>query len=253
MYFLYVDESGDVGLQNSPTSYFALSGIVVHELAWHDTLHKIIDFRKHLRQRYGLKLRDELHAADFIHHPGALQRIQKWIRLKILRETIEFQASISEISILNIIVDKKKRRPPFDVFDFAWKALLQRFDNTIQHRNFRGPRNPKDHGLLIVDRTDEPKLRMLTRKMRRYNPVPSSIGMGYTNLLNLTLVEDAVHRDSGHSYFIQLADVNAYFLAQKQAPCSYVKKKGARNYFDRLGPVLCRVASRNDPQGVVHL
>jgi hypothetical protein len=32
MYLLYVDESGDVGLDGSPGRYFALSGFVVHEL-----------------------------------------------------------------------------------------------------------------------------------------------------------------------------------------------------------------------------
>ena len=43
MYFLYADESGDVGLNNSPTNYFCLSGFVVHELRWHETLE--LDFR----------------------------------------------------------------------------------------------------------------------------------------------------------------------------------------------------------------
>ena len=62
MYLLYVDESGDSGLHCSPSRYFALSGFVVHELRWHETLESIINFRKHLRDTYGLKLREELHA-----------------------------------------------------------------------------------------------------------------------------------------------------------------------------------------------
>ena len=32
MYLMYVDESGDSGLVNSPTRYFVLTGMVVHEL-----------------------------------------------------------------------------------------------------------------------------------------------------------------------------------------------------------------------------
>jgi len=48
MYFFYVDESGDTGLVNSPSRYFVLSGIVVHELKWHDTLEAIIAFRRSL-------------------------------------------------------------------------------------------------------------------------------------------------------------------------------------------------------------
>jgi len=225
MYFLYVDESGDIGLHGSPSRYFALSGLVVHELAWHDVLNEIIRFRGDVRKRYGLKLRDEIHTAHFIHSPGKLQCIRKDIRLRILREVLDFQSQLPSVSIINVIADKNKRTPPFDLFEFTWKSLIQRFDNTINYRNFPGPKNQKDHGLLIVDRTDEPKLRLLTRRMRRYNPVPNKIGHGYRNLHNLTLVEDAVHRDSGHSYFIQLADVNAYFLTQKFAPCKYIRKK----------------------------
>lgn len=128
-----------------------------------------------------------------------------------------------------------------------------RFMDTISHRNFPGPQNPQDFGLLVVDRTDEVKLRTMSRRMRRYNPIPNKRGEGYRQVPLTTIVEDAVHRDSKHSYFIQLADVNAYFLLQKTAPCGYVQKKGARNYFDRLEPVLCKVANTRDPQGVVRL
>lgn len=87
--------------------------------------------------------------------------------------------------------------------------------------------------------------------MRRYNPVPSMYGGSSLAAPITTIVEDAVHRNSKHSYFIQLADVNAYFLFQKYEPCSYVKKKGGKNYFSRLSPVLCTVASKNHPEGVV--
>jgi hypothetical protein len=44
MYFMYVDESGDPGLVGSPTRYFTLTGMVVHELRWHETLNKLVSF-----------------------------------------------------------------------------------------------------------------------------------------------------------------------------------------------------------------
>jgi hypothetical protein len=253
MYLLYVDESGDVGLTRSPSNYFVLSGFVLHELRWHSTLDAIIRFRQGLRQKYGLKLREEIHSADFIHSPGALARINKWQRILLLRDVIDFQASLPDISILNVVVDKRSKPQGYDVFDWAWQALIQRFHNTISHRNFPGPQNPQDHGVLVADRTDEVKLRKLLRKMRRFNPVPNLFSTGTRQLLVDTIVEDPVHRDSLHSYFIQLSDVNAYFLFQKLGPCGYVRRKGARNYFDRLGPALCLQASRTDPQGIVRL
>jgi len=253
MYLLYVDESGDVGLVNSPTRYFVLSGLVLHELRWRQTLDAIVGFRRALRNSYGLKLREEIHAAHFIHKRKAVAHIRKHQRLRLLRDVLSFEASLPDVSILNVMVDKMQKRQGYDVFEKAWTALIQRFENTISHRNFPGPQNPEDFGLMVVDRTDERKLRVLLRKMRRYNPIPCASGIGYRQLPITTLVEDPVHRDSLHSYFIQLADVNAYFLLQKHQPCRYVRKKGARNYFDRLDPILCKVASYSDPQGVVRL
>ena len=254
MYLLYVDESGDTGAAPPSLSrYFALSGFVVHELRWHQTLDSIIDFRRDLRARYGLKLRDEIHAQHFIRAPGSAVYVAKSLRLRILREVLEFQARLPDISIVNVLVDKVGKPAGYDVFDHAWQALIQRFHNTLSHHNFPGPRNPDDRGFIITDRTDQKKLRSLTRRLRRYNPVPSQVNAGYRQIPIDTLVEDPVHRDSLHSYFLQLSDVNAFFLVQREVPAGYVKKKGGRNYFDKLNPVLCTVASSTDPQGVVRL
>lgn len=252
MYFLYVDESGDIGIKDSPTKYFILSGLVVHELKWHETLEAIINFRNQLKTKYGLKLREEIHSTDFIHNPGELSRIHKSLRLQILRDVIAFQANLSHINILNVVVDKQGKTQNSYVFDLAWSTLIQRFHNTIDHKNFPGPQNPQDYGVLITDQTDEGKLRLLSRKMRRYNPIPNKSGTGYRDVLITTIVEDPVHRNSLHSYFIQLADVNAFFLYQKHIPCKYVKKKGGKNYFHRLDSVLCKVATEKDPYGIVY-
>jgi len=252
MYFLYVDESGDIGLKNCPTKYFALSGLVVHEVKWHKTLETIINFRKLLRTKYGIKLREEIHASYFIHKPGELARIHKSLRLQVLRDIIDFEAQLPFVSIINVIVDKHKQKPTEDIFNVAWMTLIQRFHNTIASKNFPGPHNPQDYGLLVVDQTDEPKLRILTRKMRRYNPVPSRYGTRPLSIPTTTIVEDPVHRNSMHSYFIQFADVNAFFLYQKHLPCKYVKQKGGKNYFERLHPILCRVVCKSNNWGIVY-
>jgi hypothetical protein len=151
VFFLYVDESGDPGIGSSPTRYFALSGIVIHELAWLKVLDQIVDFRKDLRNRYTLKLREEIHSAAFIHKPGELQRIAKSIRLHILGRVLAFEARMDDFNVINVVVDKQGKENNFDVFDHAWKFLFQRFHNTIINKNFRGPKNPDERGLVIVD------------------------------------------------------------------------------------------------------
>ena len=103
----------------------------------------------------------------------------------------------------------------------------------------------------MTDKTDEPKLKTLSRKMRRFNHVPSKYGGQSLSVPTTTIVEDAVHRDSKHSFFVQLCDVNAYFLYQHYDPRAYVKRKGAKNYITKLGPALCTVASKSHQYGFV--
>lgn len=172
MYLLYVDESGDIGLQGSPSTFFALSGFVVHELRWQAVLDSVVTFRRALKARYGLMLREELHAHAFLHKPGPLARIRKDLRLRILRDALDFQSAIPDVSVISVLVEKKGKPAGYDVFENAWTCLVQRFHNTISHKNFPEPQNPQDLGLLVTDKTDEPKLRLLTRRMHRYNPVP---------------------------------------------------------------------------------
>ena len=126
MYLFYVDESGDVGLNGSPNRFFVLSGIVIHELCWHDTLDAIVQFRKDLRVRYGLKLREEIHTGELLRKPGDLVRIAKSLRLRLLRDVLDFQARLPDISIINVVVDKSGKSFEFDAFDLAWKCLIQR-------------------------------------------------------------------------------------------------------------------------------
>ena len=55
MYLVYVDESGDIGLTNSPTQFFVLSALVVHESQWENLLDDVLQFRSDMRSFYGLK------------------------------------------------------------------------------------------------------------------------------------------------------------------------------------------------------
>lgn len=257
MYFCYVDESGDCGVKESPTRYFALSGLVVHELRWTPYLEQIINFRRNLKSRYGFRLREEFHASALITRPGAdlSDRIKRYDRLAMIRSFSDLLAGFSDMSIINVVVDKTRAAQDYNVFESAWKALIQRFENTISNHNFPGPANPDERGLILCDHTDDKKLTDLLRKMRRYNPIPNQPehGDGYRNLSISYIVEDPVFRDSAHHYFIQAADLVAFLLYQRLAPNAYMKKNSGQNYFTRLEPILCKVAARNDPLGIVRL
>lgn len=257
MYLMYVDESGDCGMQGSPTRYFVLTGLVLHELRWLESLEKLIEFRRRMRDAFGLKLREELHSPALISKPGDLQRIKKSDRLTIIRAFADQLASITDVRLINVIVDKQQKVVDFDVFDAAWTRLIQRFENTIRYKNFPGPKYADERGMLFPDRTDEKKLTIMLRRMRRFNYVPNqggafgAFGSGSRNLLIGRLVEDPNFRDSGSSLFIQAADLAAFLLYQRIAPNAFMRKKGGQAYFRRLAPILCRAASRHDPDGIV--
>jgi Protein of unknown function (DUF3800) len=206
--------------------------------------------------RFGLKLREEIHCAHMLAKPGPLARIAKHDRLAIIRYFADQIGAMTEFSIINVVIDKARKPADYDVFGMAWKVLLQRFENTISHHNFPGPRNADDRGLLICDNTDNRRLQMLLRSMRRFNFVPhhpAFAATGSRNIPILGLVEDPNFRDSAHSFFIQAVDVATYLLQQRFAPNVYMRKKAGQNYWQRLLPCYCLHASRSRTDGVVLL
>ena len=193
MYLMYVDESGDCGMPSagSPSGLFCLSGLVVHELRWRDTMTQLLSFRHWLKGRYKVYLDDELHAADM-----------------------------------------------------------------IRYQNFPGPKNADDRGIVFPDATDGKKLKVFLETMRLSNQLKIRQRSGafvYQNVPIRVIIEDPVVRDSQHSYLIQAADCAVFLLKQSVQPSSYMKKHGGNAYFKRLDPVLCKHASRADPEGVVRL
>jgi hypothetical protein len=256
MYMMYVDESGDPGVHNSPTRYFILSAIVVHELRWNTFLDNLIAFRKLLKQTKGLKMREEIHASHFINNSKKIKYIKRNDRLDILKKCINWLSCQNEISIITVRVDKNGRTS--DVFNVAWERIVQRFENTIRHHHFPGPNNADERGILLPDNTDGTKLIKLIRRMKRYNPISNMTGYyqsGYRNMPLEYVIEDPLLKDSNHSYIIQMVDVIAYFAMQYYQPNKYINKKAGKNYYGRLDPVINPyvVASNVTPFHIVEL
>jgi Protein of unknown function (DUF3800) len=264
MYLMYVDESGDCGLPSdrSPTRYFCLSGVVVHELRWRETLTQLTNFRRLIKRQYKVYLEDEIHSAEMINKPSKtsanIQSLKKHERLAIIRHFADQIARLPDLSIINVVVDKNsgKVQSKEEVFRGAWYRLFQRFENTIQWQNFPGRKNPSERGIVFPDSTDGAKLRTYLNDMRvknRIKIVQSSGSFVFDNRPILSLIEDPILRNSSHSYFVQAADCAVFLLKQFIEPSTYMKKHGGNAYFRRLGPVLCKVASLTDPLGIVRL
>lgn len=255
MYLMFVDESGDTGMSHSPSRYYILCGLVVHELRWRSVLDELLKFRREMKANFGLKLSDEIHAAHMFRSGGHLNHIQKHHRLEIIRRLADKLATMQDLSLISVALDKSKRTSDHDVFSNAWQALLQRFENTMLHKNFPGGKGREDRGIVLCDQTDEAKLRKLVRKMRAYNPIPNQqwAGVGYRNLGLAHIIEDPIFRNSRLSYLVQAVDVTSYLLKQRLDPSAYFKAKSGNNFFLRLQAICCHVAAPAHPQGVVLL
>ncbi|MHB1210357.1 MAG: DUF3800 domain-containing protein [Acidimicrobiales bacterium] len=261
---MYVDESGDSGLpaDRSPTRYFCLSGVVVHELRWREVLWELTEFRRWIKRRYGIYLEDELHHAEMVGKTKklaeSLVKLPKYERLAIIRHHADKLANLHDLNVINVVVDKATGKLPDkeSVFRGAWYRLFQRFENTIQHQNFPGPKNPSERGMVFPDSTDGEKLRKYLNKMRVRNPIkiPGQSGsFNFDDRPIASLIEDPIPRESHHSYFVQSADLCVFLLKQFTEPSGFMKKHGGNAYFRRLEPVLCKVASYSDPLGIVRL
>lgn len=250
MYLVYIDETGDDGMKPASSDYFILSALAVHDSAWLKSLDAIIDFRRQLKAKFGLKLREEIHARALITKPGALARIQKWQRLVVFKEALKFVATHADWRAFNVCVDKGAKTSNRNVFELAWTTLIQRIYNSVTiKKSLPAHSKGNENFLLLPDVGHDKPLRKHSRKLRRFNHVPSYFGPPQY-LPITTMIDDPAHRDSAHSYFVQLTDVCAYALKQKLKPCAYFRTKGARNYFDLLKPIVVAQASSSDPWGM---
>ncbi|MCC6918245.1 MAG: DUF3800 domain-containing protein [Alphaproteobacteria bacterium] len=249
MFLSYVDESGDTGLTNSPTQYFVLSAVSIHESRWLEFTDATLQFRKVLRERYGIPMRAELHAQPLISR--AEFDLPPQDRLAVYGLYLKFLASQKSVNVTNVAVAKTLKDADYDVFETAWKVLIQRLENAMVYDNFQAG-SSSEHTILLCDNTDGTKLTALVRKGRRYNPIPGGRA-GYTDRPLQRVVEDPILRDSASSYGVQAADFCAYALYQMCSPKKFLKERGAHNAFKLLTPRLNRKASPRHEFGVVML
>ena len=239
MYLMYVDESGDPGIVNSPTKYFILSAIIFHESCWSSILDDLTGFKKLLKSRYGLLMKEEIHASVFLSGKSTTKNnISRNDRLDLLKKCINWLSDRTDMGIISICVDKTKNSDPFTK---GWQILIQEFENILLHKSFPGLFN-KDKGFIIADNTNGQKLTKLVGQMRRGSSVSdkTQFNAGIRNTPLKAIIEDPSFRESSRSLILQMADVVAYFARQAYEPNNYMLSKGAATFYGRLGSVINR-------------
>lgn len=253
MFLCYFDESGDAGVPSAtlrpPTRWFVLNCVLVYETAWLDVLDELVALRKDLRVNYGLPPREELKGCHFRNGRGifAGRGIGRTQRMDIYRFIMNFQSSLP-IKTFSVAVQKQQAAAKgWDPRYCAWTFALQRLDKMCRDEDDRCSIFPDEgHGFFIRQRI---------RSMRRYHHIPKHYGPGSLRLPISRILEDPNDRKSEASYFVQLADLNAYATHRSL----YIEpiRKMPQNIWDNLSTPLddARLlevnAVRGGPPGIV--
>jgi Protein of unknown function (DUF3800) len=246
MYIMYVDESGDPGTHPNSSPHFILSGLIVSQNDWDKYLLRLKSFRKSLKEKYNLNQRTEIHTSELIrvNHLMEYKSIHKSQRLDIIKDyCTQIPLIFDTAAVINICL-KIDEHPDTDIFNLAWSRLLQRYDTFLK-------KSVNDKGIIVADDTDNNKLMSLQRKMRVYNPVPTHFTLESYNAPIDNIIEDTFSRSSHHSYFIQTVDIIAHTLYRKEYPKGSLKKFGLEKQFQKIAPILLKIASKNDEYGIV--
>ena len=207
MQLMYVDESGDIGLSKYSSLHYILSGIIIDEDDWQESLNRMKEFRKYLKIKYGILIRTELHAAELIrvNKIEEYKQIYKSQRIQILKEFVkQIPIIFNNAVIINICLKKTEFEDGINFQELAWSRLIQRYSTYLKKMQ-------KGRGIIISDDCYDANIRKLLRKMRVYNPTPSLYQGTYNVPIN-NIIEDVFMRSSQHSMMIQAADFIAHTL-----------------------------------------
>jgi hypothetical protein len=210
MYLAYFDESGDSGLTNSPTTWFVLNALLVHETVWLTTLDSLIALRRSLRDRYGISPRSDLKGAHFRSGKGAFKdlNVSRRGRMGIYEEVLQFESQL-DLKTFSIAIHKVSAAARgWDARYAAWTFALQRLHRFCVAQD--------DHAAMFPDEGHGFFIRQRVRHMRRYNTIPRHFGPGSIDFKVERILEDPSDRRSQDSYFVQMADWNAYAAHRSQ-------------------------------------
>jgi hypothetical protein len=241
MHLIYIDDSKD----DQGGGPVVFSGLAVPVEGWRDTFQLIKAYRQELKQRYGIALKYELHATDFVRGKGSLgapRIVPKGLRCAIFKDTIRFIAEqLPGVRAFHVSF-------PISREDWAFERLLNRINRTMH--------TWKSHALLICDEGKEGYYTGMVRRMGAFNPIPSAYGAwedGSTtkNIVIDRIIEDPIFRVSRKSYFIQMVDFCAYALLRQDRPTPYSLKYGLDQAFQRMPQIGIKETAPTDPQYVI--
>jgi hypothetical protein len=119
----YIDESYD-------DKKFCLSAIAVKHTDWKECFNLVREHRKQLKQDYGIFLRKEIHATDFIAGRGRIgeRQIGKWERSRLFLGLLQLVARLPKVLCFNVCLDVPNYPDPELT---AWDRMINRIERAM--------------------------------------------------------------------------------------------------------------------------
>ncbi len=246
MYLAYLDESGDAGLERSPTRFFVLACVLVHESVWLESLDTLVRMRRRLRTDYLIPTRPEIKAIDIRKAAGVFRSLgwSRGRRMQLFRDFLQFQQRELRTSAFAVAVEKRlAAQRGWDSRFAAWTFALQRINRFCEDH--------AEWATIYPDEGHGPFIRKRIRHMRRHHVIRGHWAPRRIEFPLQRVVEDPNERASHDSYFIQLADWNAYAAHRSK----YVDPKASipADLWDELSGSLVMAVNRvrGGPPGIV--
>jgi len=258
--FYYIDESYD-------HRFFCLSALGVKVSSWKAAFEQVKRYRMELRGYLGIPLEAEIQARDLVSGRGRLSErlVTKWWRSKILFELLSLAASLPDVHVVNVCIDRRERREAQLV---AWRRMLNALnglceqaalgESLLQRSMASRPfeLSPHEHvenmveslmgrvplratrAILIADPSREAEVSRVTKRLSVRDMIQGEFELWREDVMGhipLTQsIEGVYFQKSARSHFIQLVDCIAYALLKKQTPPSrQIKKYGVDKAFDK--------------------
>ena len=250
MRLYYIDES------EGPT-YYVRSALGVDAEQWNDLFAYIQEWRRVLRERYGIPPDRELHACDLLAGRGMLarngeanERLSPDRGAEVFRDGLrrieEAAVRIGGVDVINVCLRKSEVNAYEKV---SLDRLLNRINASVKAAG--------GHAFLIFDEGKEHMITRAYRRLRIFNPVPSRYerweeGERTRNIPVENVIGGPTFRSSDGDHLLQMADLIAHaILKQEEEPIPRVETHGIHEAFSILDKAINRKASLRDPQGIV--
>ena len=210
----YIDES------EGPTRYVR-SALGVDAERWNDLFADVQEWRKELRESYGIPPDRELHACDLLAGRGMLarnggtsERLSPGQGAEVFRDGLrrieDAASSIGGVEVINVCLRKQEVKAYEKV---SLDRLLNRINASVKAAS--------RHAFLIFDEGKERMITRAYRRLRTFNPVPSRYerweeGDRTRNIPVENVIGGPAFRSSDSDHLLQMADLIAHALLKQQ-------------------------------------